>query len=537
MNIRGIRTSLITRLIALSVFLLVAAAVARYVVIGNFLRQDLIEVFSVQQVALGEAVARDIDYKMDERRQLLKQLAASIPPEFIARPAQLHRWLKERIELQPLFTAGVIAVDPDGKLITTAPFLEDGVQFSVSGDPDFVAARDGAFVVGHVQKTSAETSSLPLFQPIKDQLGAVVAVLIGRTSLLAPGFLDSVQKGRFGKTGSFVVISPRDKLFVVSTQPNLTLRSSPAIGMNPLHDRAMAGYRGTGVTVNSQGVEEIDAIVSVPTTGWFVVARLSTSEALASLSRTKSFLFQFSVLTVLLVICAGGFFGYVQLRPIYNIVRQIRRMARREIPLAELPVTRDDEVGRLAISFNRLLHVMQSDQQDIIQKSLHDPLTGLPNRIILIDRLDLALRRARRTKTRILLLVIDLDKFEVMIETAGRVPADAALKQVVQRLRAEFRSIDTVVRLGSNHLALLAADITEHAGDSARLIAQRCIEAISAPVYVSTSRTCFGVSVGIVISNGMSDPEMVLIGAHAAADNAKKQGDGKFVIAASLDTV
>ena len=409
MHIRYLRKSIVTRLVVSSVFLLAIAAIARYVVIGNFLRQDLLDVFSVQQVALGEAVARDIDYKIDERRQLLEQLAISMPLELLSTPLPLHRWLRESVELQPVFTAGVVVVDLNGKSITSAPFLDGRLDVGIANDPDFIEARGGTFVVGHVQQSNPESPLLPLFQPIKDTSGRVVALLIGSTSLLAQGFLERIEKGRFGKTGSFLVISPRDQLFILSTKPKLALRHTPPTGVNPLHDRAMAGHRGTGVTINAQGVEEVVAMVSVPTTGWFVVARLSTSEALASLNRTRTFLFQFSVITTLLVLVLGGAFGYWQLRPMYRMVQQIRRMARRDVPVTALPVARDDEVGRLALSFNRLLHRIQMDQQETTRQSLYDPLSGLPNQIILVDRLGVALVRARRTKTRISLLRLDFN--------------------------------------------------------------------------------------------------------------------------------
>ena len=537
MKIRLIRNSIVTRLVAFSVLLLALAAVARYVVIGNFLRQDLLEVFSVQQVALGEAVARDIDYKIDERRVLLEQLAISMPTELIANPAPLHRWLRERIELQPLFTAGVVVVDLDGKWITSAPLLGVRAGTAIANDPDFIEARGGTFVVGHVQDANTETPLLPLFQPIKDTSGRVVAVLIGRMSLLAQGFLERIEKGRFGKTGSFLVISPRDKLFILSTQPKLALRHTPPPGVNPLHDRAMAGHRGTGVTTNAQGVEEVVAMVSVPTTGWFVVARLSTSEALASLSRTRAFLLQFSAITILLVIVLGGSFGYWLLRPLYTMAQQIRRMARRDMPLVELPVTRDDEVGRLAISFNRLLHRIQMDQQETTRQSLHDPLTGLPNQIVLVDRLEVALGRARRTKAQISLMLIDLDGFETAAEAHGRIASDAALKQLVQRLCGGIRSMDTVVRLGNQRLAILVADIGDLAGNSASAVAQRCIDVLAAPVNVSTSWYDLNVFVGMVISNGMSDPETLLQAAESAMSSARSEGNRKFVIAATQDSV
>lgn len=76
--------------------------------------------------------------------------------------------------------------------------------------------------------------------------------------------------------------------------------------MNPLHDRAMAGYRGSGTTRNARGIDEISAIASVPTTGWFVVARLPVSEALAPVARMQAFILQQRAPAVTMVLIVIG---------------------------------------------------------------------------------------------------------------------------------------------------------------------------------------------------------------------------------------
>src|SRR3546814_6009767 len=66
-----------------------------------------------------------------------------------------------------------------------------------------------------------------------------------------------MQENRFGYRGGFLLISPQDQLFIGSSVPEMVLQSTPPPGVNLLHDRAMAGYRGTGVTTNAQGVQEL----------------------------------------------------------------------------------------------------------------------------------------------------------------------------------------------------------------------------------------------------------------------------------------
>src|SRR3546814_17417420 len=81
---------------------------------------------------------------------------------------------------------------------------------------------------------------------------------------------------------------PNTKLFRSSSVPEMVLQSTPPPGVNLLHDRAMAGYRGTGVTTNAQGVQELSTMVDVPATGWFVVARIPTEVALRPVNELRS---------------------------------------------------------------------------------------------------------------------------------------------------------------------------------------------------------------------------------------------------------
>jgi HAMP domain-containing protein len=277
----------------------------------------------------------------------------------------------------------------------------------------------------------------------------VVAVLAGITALDAPGFLSFAPQDRIGEMGGFLLVSPRDRMFVAATDPGMVLKPTPADGVNPLHDRAMQGYRGSGITVNARGVEEISAMASVPSAGWFVVARIPTSEALAVVTRTQHFVAKNSFLAVVIFLLgtAGGLF-YV-FRPLLHAADHADRMTRGEAPLEPLVVVRQDEVGHLTEAFNRLLAKLQDSQSEWCTW-LTDVLTGLPNRALLADRLTQALARAARNGTRVALLYIDLDRFKPVNDSLGHEAGDAALVEIARRLAAIVREADTLARVGGH---------------------------------------------------------------------------------------
>ena len=291
MTFHRFTSSIATRIIAFGLCLLLVGNVARYMALSSYLREDITAVMSAQQLTLANYVAREVDQKLLERQTMLTQMAATLPLDLLGRPADLQHWLATRQQYQPLFSHGLIAYTPQGKVLAASADA-DGQGLQDKGDADlFQAVQAGAWAVGRPTRTKAtQEAVLPMSATVKDGSGQARAVLMGVTALAAPGFLSFTDQDRIGKQGGFLLISPRDKLFIASTMPGMVLKPTPDTGVNLLHDRAMQGYRGTGTTVNAFGVEEISAMASVPSTGWFVVARLPTTEALSVLARTQRYI-------------------------------------------------------------------------------------------------------------------------------------------------------------------------------------------------------------------------------------------------------
>ncbi len=523
--------SLVTRLVLFGLLLVILGAVARYFLLSRFLSEDLQRVVSAQQIALAEAVASDVDYKVEERRRFLQQLALAMPQELLQQPARLRDWLAERHRLQPLFNLGLVVADLGGTVLADYPPVAGRVGISIAENPGFIAARGGRAGVGSLIGPLTKQPVLPMGTPVKDRAGQVRAVLIGATALAAPGFLDRLQQGRIGQSGGFLLISPRDKLFVAASDASLLFKPTPSAGTNLLHDRAMAGFRGSGVTVNAKGVEEISAMVSVPSTGWFVVARLPTAEAFATVGRAQGYVIRHSFTAMALVFLVGGSMIAWLLRPLYRAADLADRMTLGEIPLKPLPVVRDDEVGHLTAAFNRLLSKLASSQAELERMAHHDELTGLPNRSLLADRMQQALARAKRNGTRLAVLFLDLDGFKQINDTQGHEVGDKVLQVVAQRLQAIVRQADTLARVGGDEFVLLAVDLEDSAEAGARALASKCIDTVAEPVNTQNVVCTLGVSIGVTLCGGDCDAESLLVAADKAMYAAKQKGRGCYVVA------
>jgi diguanylate cyclase (GGDEF)-like protein/PAS domain S-box-containing protein len=165
----------------------------------------------------------------------------------------------------------------------------------------------------------------------------------------------------------------------------------------------------------------------------------------------------------------------------------------------------------------------------------HDPLTGLPNRLVIEDRLELALRQAERDKRLLAVLFIDLDNFKPVNDRFGHVAGDVLLTELAARLRQAVRAVDTVARFGGDEfVVLLSAPETE---ESVRQVATRLIEMINQPVEAAGHSLQVGCSIGIALfPHDGEDVPTLLRHADAAMYRAKESGRNRFEFCSWTDT-
>jgi len=155
--------------------------------------------------------------------------------------------------------------------------------------------------------------------------------------------------------------------------------------------------------------------------------------------------------------------------------------------------------------------------------ALYDQLTGLPNRELLHDRLRTALARARREKTPLSLLYLDLDNFKKVNDEHGHATGDALLQEVARRLQGCIRASDTVARLGGDEFVVLIEGLRESA--HAWLIAEKIRLALDAPMLVGSHAIHAPPSVGVAVYPQDGDNEQSLLRhADAAMYRAKRKG-------------
>jgi diguanylate cyclase (GGDEF)-like protein/PAS domain S-box-containing protein len=167
-------------------------------------------------------------------------------------------------------------------------------------------------------------------------------------------------------------------------------------------------------------------------------------------------------------------------------------------------------------------------EDELTRQALHDPLTGLPNRTLLLDRLAHALARSERSRTPVTVLFLDLDRFKTVNDSLGHTAGDRLLASVAERLRAYVRPSDTVARLGGDEFGVLLEDA---AADGGAMVAERLAEAIAAPFVLEGRQVFTRASIGIATNTAAgAKAEELLRDADLAMYMAKAQGKGRHAV-------
>ncbi|WP_433059748.1 diguanylate cyclase domain-containing protein [Dactylosporangium sp. CS-033363] len=165
---------------------------------------------------------------------------------------------------------------------------------------------------------------------------------------------------------------------------------------------------------------------------------------------------------------------------------------------------------------------------ELTVRALHDPLTGLANRVLIGERLVQALARARRTGRHVGVLLLDLNGFKPVNDTLGHEAGDELLRAVAGRLTHCVRLEDTVGRLGGDEFVVVAEDLPDLY--AAVRIAERVVEAINRPIMVNGHELPASASVGVALSNEASLPDELLRQADSAMYTAKRSKSGSYHI-------
>jgi HAMP domain-containing protein len=375
-------------LFTLAIFLISLWALAFYA--SRMLCNDMQRLLADQQFSTVSILATEVNHELGDRLNVLEKVAGKISPALLSDPAALQTFLEERLILQGPFNAGVIAYQIDGVAIAGLPRAAEWIGVNYM-DRDYLvgALKKGKATIG--RPVIGKVLRAPVFlmaAPIRDAQGAVIGALSGVTQLGLPNFLDEVIDGRYGKTGGYLLIAPQHRQVITASDKSRIMETLPAAGVNPGIDRFLQGYEGSAIMVNPQGVEVLASDKAVPVAGWIFSAVLPTVEAFAPIRAMQQHML---IATVFLTLLAGGLTWWMlklQLSPLLAAARMLAAQSDTPHLLQPLPIPRQDEIGELIGSFNRLLDTLAQREKGLKESEAfkNTILNSVAAEIAVVDR-------------------------------------------------------------------------------------------------------------------------------------------------------
>jgi len=261
-------------------------------------------------------------------------------------------------------------------------------------------------------------------------------------------------------------------------------------------DRFAQGDMESGAVTSDMAVTRLMHMPSREGEAVVAVLQEPLGVVLEPFRRLQQRLALISLLAVAVSIIASLMIARGIARPVRELARIARRIAAGNYS-ALPPATRRDEIGALAASFRAMQNGLVARESRIMDLAYRDTLTGLPNRALYSDRLDLALKYATKMKLRLAVLLMDLDHFKYVNDTLGHPIGDLLLKEVAARLqRVVDRPSDTVARLGGDEFAILLQGDTL---EDARRVAGEIVHSLETQMTLEGHLVDVRASVGIAV--------------------------------------
>lgn len=334
---------------------------------SQMLREDMLRQLGEQQSSTTAYVAAEINDEIDERVRALELIAGAITPAMLNNPALAQKFLDQRVVLKVYFNGGFFALSKEGIAITDTPISTGRVGVNFMDRKYAIGAlKEGKVTIGNpVEGKVLKSQVFGIAVPIRDAQGRVIAALVGSTDLAKPNFLDKITQNNYGRTGGYLLVAPEIRTVVTATDKRRIMQPLPATGVNPAIDRYINGREGADVLVNPLGEEVLTSVKGIPVAGWYVVTSLPTAEAFSPIHNMQSNILFATILFTILAGCLIWLMLRRQLVPVLDTIKLLSGHSQNASEQQQpLPVYRQDEIGDLVGSFNRLLSGLNQRELD-----------------------------------------------------------------------------------------------------------------------------------------------------------------------------
>jgi diguanylate cyclase (GGDEF)-like protein len=389
--------------------------------------------------------------------------------------------------------------DLDGKVV--ASLDGTGLPIQVSGWPELLSQA----------RATGQWSSVSMIGGKPYQLVIVPVNAPTRIAWLGMGFaLDGKLASGLKKLSRVEVTflsRERDRTVWLSS----TLPAMDAGKASPLLDAALSQPANDAPGISRLGGEDYFTLWQPLQVGRAMqvgaVLQFSRSKALHTYAALENELILIALFSLLASLAGGLWLSRHVTRPVSKLAIAVRRIEQGNYQL-DVGIDRNDELGGLADSFNRMQRGIAQREQKIAHQAYHDALTGLPNRASLQARLVLEIEAARENGQMLAVLMMDIDRFKEINDTLGHGIGDQVLIEMGQRLHASLDAGSMLARFGGDEFVALIAG--PDADQLSRAAEQLC-EAVTKPMRIGSMELFLDTSLGLAVypEHGLTTEELL----------------------------
>jgi diguanylate cyclase (GGDEF)-like protein len=424
-----------------------------------------------------------------------------------------------------VFPSGHIdIVLPDGR-VACSSVVSHGAPPGASqqGAPWLAAAASGPAVSGLFRDGLTGSRSIAITAPLTGGPSAsssatgVIAVVLP----VAP--LAGELAERYGGPGHFEFAVAEPDGTVLSTSAGGSTGASTDGSTTGSTDGSTDGSTAA-MPVTGENTGWIEASKPLHDLGWQLVAGQQASAALAP---TRSLLLSETVLAGLALLVVLGLLALVNRRiatPLRRFAASVTRLGHEVRPQPVTP-SGPAELRQVADRFNAMLAARMSFEDKMAHDALHDPLTGLANQVLLLDRLATACDLAAGANVQVALVAVGIDRFDLINTSLGYRAGDDALIALATRIEGSLRPRQTLARLGGGAFAVLLPDGADR--DAALAEAAMLARVIARPLEAAGTTLTLTASIGVAIAESSWSADDVFRNATTAMHSAKEHGGAR----------
>lgn len=312
-------------------------------------------------------LADELNKKVNNIKTVAHEVAGNVTPQLLANPREARAYLEQQFRLMKIFAERMTLFTVDGEMVATThdkpgPLNLDRFyhiylqKTAVTGAPFFSEPVTASPEINR----PLVVLTIPIFGPEKELIG----VFAGSIDLLNDNILGFLSNAKLGQTGFFQLFT-QNRTMIVHPDPSRIMLEAGTKGDDPLFDRAIGGFEGTGETLTGQEQRVLAGFKRLPGTNWILAATFPVSEALAPVK---------TALRLALIVLSCGWGICVSLmwiamrhliKPILSLTRQLRDLAVHPKRQKRVAVSAHDETVELAESINNLMEELEKRETDL----------------------------------------------------------------------------------------------------------------------------------------------------------------------------